>query len=140
MLSGAARNRYMTTETLPRFDQPDILKALTALDAHASNRLDFGLIAFNANGIVRHYNKTEACHTGLDPAWVCGQHVFTAIAQCMNNYLVAQRFEDAESTNQSLDDTIDYVLSWRVKPQRVQLRMLFRPGVDLRFLLLLRVD
>lgn len=121
-----------------RFDQPNILHSLARLDAAARDALDFGLIGFDADGIVRQYNRFESSFTALAPDWVIGQHVFSAIAQCMNNYLVAQRFENAALGQQTLDDTIDYVLTWRMRPTKVRLRMVSEPGDALRYVLLSR--
>lgn len=130
----------MNTDTALHFDDNELLAKVDALDDQALDQLGFGVIAFDSDGIVRRYNATETRNTRLDPQWVCGQHVFTAIAQCMNNYLVAQRFEDAAAARVALDDTILYVLTWRMRPQQVRLRMLYSPAVDLRYLLLLRLD
>jgi hypothetical protein len=52
----------------------------------------------------------------------------------MNNYLVSQRFQDAEA----LDATIDYVLTFRMKPTPVLLRMLQRTRTARGYLLIKR--
>ena len=119
-----------------QFDQVSLLSQLSGLDPAALDALDFGVIGFDGEGIVRQYNRCESRCTGLAPDWVIGQHVFTAIAQCMNNYLVAQRFEDAAHSAVPLDDTIDYVLTWRLRPTQVKLRMLSAPAESLRYVLL----
>ena len=56
----------------------------------------------------------------------------------MNNFLVAQRFEDALATGDSLDATLDYVLTLRMKPIKVKLRLLAEPGHLMRYVLILR--
>ena len=106
------------------FDQPDLLAHLDALDATALDTLPFGVIHFNQQLIIQRYNRYEQDHTGLRPENVIGRHVFTEIAQCMNNFLVAQRIEDALEGGHRLDDTIDYVLTWKMRPKPVRLRML----------------
>jgi photoactive yellow protein len=121
------------------FDQPAILSRLVLLDRSELDALDFGVIAFDASGIVQQYNRYESNFTGLSRDNVIGQHVFTTIAQCMNNFLVAQRFENADLANEALDDTIDYVLTWRMRPTKVRLRMVSEPGASLRCILVLRV-
>jgi len=45
---------------------------------------------------------------------------FTEVAPCTNNYLVAGRFEE-EST---LDETIDYTFTVKMRPTQVKLRLL----------------
>ena len=66
------------------------------------------------------------------------QPLFTIVAPCMNNYLVAQRFEDAAAAGTSLDATIDYVLTLRMRPLKVSLRLLGLPGQALRYVMVSR--
>lgn len=100
--------------------------------------LDFGVIGFDAQGVVRRYNAVEQRSTGLHPERTIGHLLFTEIAQCMNNFLVAQRFEDADAAGRALDDTIDFVLTWRMRPTTVKLRMLSSPATATRYVLLQR--
>ncbi|WP_110401019.1 PAS domain-containing protein [Sphaerotilus hippei] len=120
------------------FDQPDLLPALHALDDAALDRLPFGVIGFGADGTVSRYNSTESRLSGLAVARVVGLPLFTEVAQCMNNYLVASRFEDAMARGTVLDTTLDYVLTWRMRPTPVRLRLLSAPDVPTCYLLLLR--
>ena len=64
--------------------------------------------------MVQRYNATESRMAGLSPERVLGLPLFTTVAPCMNNYLVAQRFDDARERGEPLDDTIDYVLTLRM--------------------------
>ena len=98
------------------------------------DRLDFGVIGLAATGEVEIYNAPESRHAGLRPATVLGRHFFLAVGVCMNNYLVAQRFDDEPE----LDATISYVLTFRMRPTPVQLRMMRRPGPGRRFILIHR--
>lgn len=100
--------------------------------------LDFGVIGFDADGIVRRYNLFESRAAGLSPQRVLGHALFTVVAPCMNNFLVAQRFEDAAAQAVPLDDTIDYVLTLRMRPVKVKLRLLAAPGDTLRYVLVNR--
>jgi photoactive yellow protein len=120
------------------FTTPDLWSALAALDDAALDSLDFGVIGFTADGRICRYNQHETQATGLSRSRVLGSHVFDDIAQCMNNYLVALRFEDALANQQPLDTVIDYVLTWRMKPTPVALRLLMRPPAALHFLALQR--
>jgi photoactive yellow protein len=81
------------------------------------------------------WNPTAA---GLSASRVLGQPLFTNVAPCMNNFMVAQRFEDAEDEGAALDDTIDYVLTLRMRPVKVKLRLLAAPGGDMRYVLVQR--
>ena len=56
----------------------------------------------------------------------------------MNNFLVAQLFEDAAAEGSALDATIDFVLTLRMRPIKVKLRLLAEPGATVRYVLVLR--
>ncbi|WP_342354875.1 phosphonate transporter [Sphingomonas sp. CFBP 13714] len=96
--------------------------------------LPFGVVGFEANTIVQVYNATEARMSGLDPATVMGVPFFDAVAQCMNNFMVAQRFEDEPE----LDDVFPYVLTLRMRPTKVRLRLLATAKTPRRYILIER--
>ena len=96
------------------------------------------MIGFDPEGVVRRYNTLESTMAGLSLQRVIGNPLFTVVAPCMNNYLVAQRFEDAAASGSALDATIDYVLTLRMRPLKVKLRLLAAPGVTTRFVLINR--
>lgn len=123
-----------------KFDEPALLARLDALDAPSLDRLKFGVIGFDAEGKVCRYNATESRASGLPPEGVLGKPLFTDVAQCMNNFMVAQQFEDAALARSPLDATIDYLLTWRMRPTKVKLRMLYAPDTDTRYVLLHRLD
>ena len=128
----------MTEALHLRFDQPDLAARLDALSEAEVDHLEFGVIGFDAEGIVRRYNAFESECAGLAPERVLGRNVFTMVAPCMNNYLVAQRFEDAAEDGSALDATIDYVLTLRMRPVKVRLRLLAVPDAALRHVLVCR--
>ena len=53
----------------------------------------------------------------------------------MNNFMVAQHFEDALASSSVLDVTVDYVLTLRMRPVKVKLRLLAAPGGAHRYVL-----
>ena len=108
------------------------------LESGDVDRLAFGVIGFDAEYAVRVYNRTESAAAGLLPGRVLGHHLFDSIAPCMNNFLVAQRFEDAAAQSQPLDETIPYVLTLRMKPTPVKLRLLAHPQLRYRYVLVQR--
>lgn len=108
------------------------LADLAAMDAAALDRLPFGVVGFDAQGLVAHYNAAEAQAAGLDARAVIGVAFFDAVAQCMNNFMVAQRFIDEPE----LDDIIPYVLTLRMRPTRVRLRMIAASAEPLNFILI----
>ncbi len=126
----------MHTHLTLEFAQPEIFDHLLALSAAELDTLEFGVIGFGADTVVCDYNALESKMAGLSKERVIGHALFTVVAPCMNNYMVAQRFEDA--AGQSLDLTLDYVLTLRMRPVKVQLRLLAGPGAGRRFVLVNR--
>jgi photoactive yellow protein len=100
--------------------------------------LDFGVIGFDSTGVVRIYNAYESKAAGLSRERVIGHSLFQVVAPCMNNFMVAQRFEDAQKDGTPLDATIDYVLTLRMRPVKVRLRLLAAPGSATRYVLVER--
>lgn len=128
----------MKTALLLQFDQSDIFAALEALSATDLDALDFGVIGIDTEGLVRRYNEYESQCAGLSPDRVLGTPLFTTVAPCMNNYLVAQRFEDAAADGTTLDATINYVFTLRMRPSKVRLRLLVQPKAPLSYILVNR--
>lgn len=115
-------------------DDPDLAKALDELAVEALDRLDFGVVRMDRAGQVLAYNTAEAELSGLAAAGVVGQDFFVQVAPCTNNYLVAQRYRDEDE----LDETIDYVFTFRMLPTPVRLRMLKRPDSPHQYLVVQR--
>ena len=80
----------------------------------------------------------ESKFAGLSLEKVLGFSLFTVVAPCMNNFMVAQRFDDAAISGGVLDATIDYVLTLRMRPVKVKLRLLASPGDRFRYVLVRR--
>lgn len=110
------------------------ITALEKLDAQGLDALPFGVIGFTSDAMVTTYNATESRNAGLSPQRVLGKHIFEEVAPCMNNFMVAQRFDDAVE----LDETIPYVLTLRMRPTPVRLRLLKSAGCATRYVLIER--
>lgn len=110
------------------------LSALEAMSPEECDALSFGVVGFSADTIVQVYNTTEARMSGLDPSTVMGVPFFDAVAQCMNNFMVAQRFEDEPD----IDAIVPYVLTLRMRPTKVRLRLLAQAGMQRRYVLIER--
>ena len=130
----------MATEDNWSFEQTDIAERLATVDDATLDVLQFGIIGFDAQTIVQRYNTFESQLARLDKSRVVGHPFFTSVAPCMNNFLVAQRFEDALATGDSLDATLDYVLTLRMKPVKVKLRLLAQSANAMRYVLILRPE
>jgi photoactive yellow protein len=120
------------------FGQANIETALATFTSDQLDALDFGVIGFDNDTVVHLYNKFESNAAGLAPARVLGQPLFTVVAPCMNNFMVAQRFDDALDAGESLDATIDYVLTLRMRPVKVALRLIASPSAATRYVLVQR--
>jgi photoactive yellow protein len=121
------------------FNQASIAAELAAMSPSQVDTLEFGVIGIDAQTMVRLYNEYEAKAAGLAAARVLGHPLFTNVAPCMNNFMVAQRFEDTVSAGTSLDATIDYVLTLRMRPIKVKMRLIAEPAHPLRYVLIARV-
>jgi photoactive yellow protein len=128
----------MNAVVILEFYQADILAALEAESDEGIDALEFGVIGFGADTVVRRYNAFESRCAGLTRERVVGHPLFSVVAQCMNNFLVAQRFEDAAVDGTPLDATLDYVLTLRMRPVKVKLRLLSHPARALRYVLVNR--
>lgn len=120
------------------FNDGDMAARLAALSPAEFDGLEFGVIGFNAETVVTQYNVFESKAAGLACERVLGRPLFTDVAPCMNNFMVAQRFDDAAANAEALDATIDYVLTLRMRPVKVALRLLAEPGQAVRYVLVYR--
>lgn len=128
----------MTIAQALHFTDVELLSALQQGSDADLDGLEFGVIGIDAAGVVRRYNAHESRLAGLSPQRVLGHPLFTVVAPCMNNFMVAQRFEDAAVSASPLDTTIDYVLTLRMRPVKVKLRLLSQPGDAMRYVLVQR--
>jgi photoactive yellow protein len=128
----------MNLDQTVAFSDPDLCSHLARAADSDLDALDFGVIGFDASTRVQRYNRFESNAAGLSPQRVLGYPLFTMVAPCMNNFLVAQRFADAAAQGAPLDTTIDYVLTLRMRPVKVKLRLIATPGAAMRHVLVLR--
>jgi len=103
-------------------------------DIAALDALEFGVVGMKPGTITDIYNATESRLAGISPESVLGAPFFENIAQCMNNFMVAQRFEDEAE----LDDIVPFVLTLKMRPTPVRLRLLQTPEVARRYVLIER--
>jgi photoactive yellow protein len=121
------------------FDEVELPGRIGVLGCGDLDLLDFGVIGFDGEGRVREYNTHESSMAGLTRERVVGRLLFTEVAPCMGNAMVAGRFARAAADADPLDATLDYVLTLRMRPVRVRLRLLADPGAPLRYLLVQRL-
>ncbi len=112
------------------FAQADIGLALDSLDTQALEALDFGVVRMSLDGRIDAYNSYESKLSGLSASRVMGKHLFSAVAPCTNNFLVASRYEEA-----TLDEEVPYVFTLRMKPRKVMLRLVKQAGSKWQYML-----
>lgn len=115
------------------FNQPNLLSALCSVSSEEYDRAPFGIVAMGLDSIVTSYNTWESQLSGLRPTGVLGRHFFTEIAPCTNNFMVALRYEEAD-----LDEVVNYVFSYRLRPVAVRLRLLKSTAAARQFLVVER--
>ncbi|WP_282784045.1 PAS domain-containing protein [Phaeodactylibacter xiamenensis] len=101
------------------FEAPDLHQWLDGQRTANFDHLPYGVVQMDHSGTVLAYNATESSYTGVDPQQAIGKHFFTEIAPCTNNFLVAGKYNEA-----ALDEIIDYIFTYVLKPTPVRLRML----------------
>ena len=97
-----------------------LLADLEQMSGTVVDQLPFGVVGFSSDGLVEVYNAAESRLAGIPADTVMGTPFFLSVAQCMNNFMVAQRFLD----EQELNVTLPYSLTFRMRPTPVTLRLL----------------
>jgi photoactive yellow protein len=128
----------MSTAQALSFSDPALQTELDRCSNDDLDMLEFGVIGIDEAGLVQRYNHIESKAAGLSSPRVLGQPLFTVVAPCMNNFMVAQRLEDARASGTALDATLDYVLTLRMRPVKVKLRLLAAAGATWRYVLVQR--
>ena len=112
------------------FETPDLARMLEDTSFGQFDELLFGLIVMDRAANVVWYNSYESQRAGIEKARVLGRNFFETVAPCTNNYLIAQRYVDEES----LDEFLDFVFTFRMAPTPVRLRMMALAGSDRQYL------
>ncbi len=124
-----------TRRTFPDlFTDPGLFDWLNSATVIELDTAPYGVIAMSLDGTVEAYNLAESKLAGLTPERVIGKNFFSSVAPCTNNFMVAHRFQ----TETDLDAVIDYVLTLRMMPKKVHMRMLRRHDASRMFLVIQR--
>ncbi|MGK0407613.1 MAG: photoactive yellow protein [Roseivirga sp.] len=103
------------------FYVPELFQLLEDFDNQDFDNFNFGIIKMNKQGDIQAYNKYEADLAANDQQQVLGKNFFTQIAPCTNNFLVAEKYSNL---TEELDETLDYIFTYRMRPTAVTLRLL----------------
>lgn len=114
------------------FNDTDLFNKLENTPDQELDNLDFGIIGLTPDMYVSRYNKKESLLSGLSKEFVLNKHFFIDVAPCMNNYLVALKFEQQAE----LDENLDYVLTFRMAPTYVKLRLLKKSSAKTSYIII----
>lgn len=116
---------------VPKFDQDNIFELLEQYEAEDFNEFDYGVVRMDRSGNIKAYNSYNSDLAADDNKAVIGQNFFTQVAPCTNNFMVAEKYNKVET---ELDETLDYILTYRVKPAQVTLRLLAKNSKENQYL------
>jgi photoactive yellow protein len=105
-----------------RFGSKDIDNALSQLGNSEIDRLPFGAIKLDRNGIITFYSAAERHLTGRRPEEVLGKHFFLEVAPCTRRAIFHGRFVVGVQ-NDDLDAIFEYTFDYRMNPTRVTVHM-----------------
>jgi photoactive yellow protein len=104
------------------FSTPALLDWLEQQTNEQLDDVPFGVVRMTREGVVVAYCKSESHITGISQEYAFGKYYFTQIAPCANNMTVAARY-----VQPSLDEELDYILTYVCEPVKVRLRLLKSP-------------
>jgi len=107
-----------------KFNQEDLASALSKAKPALLNNADFGIIELSSSGEVLFFNQHELNSTGLTQREVKDKNLFTQLVPSTDNYMVSHKYRAVANTSLPIDETIDYVLTYQLKPTSVKLRLL----------------
>lgn len=114
----------------PTFSDAALLQWLDGHEIRDTDLLDFGVITIRSDDRVIGYNRYESDRAGIRAERVLGRDLFVDVAPCLNNFMVAERYR----ADGDLDEELDYVFTFRMRPTPVRLRLLAAAGGHRRYL------
>ena len=113
------------------FNTQNAFEKLELMSQSDMDMLNYGVVKMDLEGNILMYNVYERDLSGHELQDVLNKNFFLQVAPCTNNYMVANQFE----TNEELDDIINYIFTYGMKPTKVKLRMLKRKNSKFMYLL-----
>jgi photoactive yellow protein len=108
------------------FVSTGFLESLDHLTQEQADRVPFGVVRLDDNGVVQLYNAWESEMAGVSIDRSVGRNFFTEVAPCTNNRLFFGRFADGV-VRRTLDVEFNYTFTYRMRPTNVTIR-LYRAG------------
>ena len=104
------------------FVSSEELQKLPELDSDELDKLDFGAVKVDDEGIVKEYNQYESEMSGVEPEEAMGRNFFTEVAPCTNNQLFYGQFQEGVEAGE-LDQEMDYTFTYKMQPTNVKIRL-----------------
>lgn len=101
------------------YEAPNLHQWLDAQSGSELDQLPYGVVKMDHQGFIQAYNQKESAYTGVAPENAVGKHLFTEVALCTNNFMIAGKLDQPE-----VDVVLDYVFTYVMKPTPVRLRLL----------------
>ena len=112
----------MELDTRIEFGQDDSSNALARMSAEDIDKLPFGAIQLDAEGVILMYNAAESQITGRQRADVLGRHFFTEIAPCCDTPVFRGAFDEGVRSGK-LNTIFTYTFDYRMSPTAVKVHM-----------------
>ena len=110
-----------------------LLSEIVAMSGPELDELDLGVIEVDDTGIVKYFNQGETNFSGVTKEQATGRNFFTQIAPCTNNRLFYGRFKKGIK-KESLDHTLPYTYTYKMKPTNVLIRLYRDPESKRNFI------
>jgi len=105
------------------YDSVDLAEVLPRIPRRGRDRMTFGIIELDYDGVIIAYNMGEAKVSGRNPKDMVGRNFFSDIAPCTRTPEFYGRFKAGTKTG-NLNARFDFVFSYAMEPTAVRVTMI----------------
>lgn len=117
-----SRFKHPSGSNAVEFGRDDIVNAIRNMSAAEIDRMAFGAVELDSNGIIIRYNAAEGAITGRKPQEVLGKNFFTDVAPCTNTPKFKGEFDQGVRRGM-LDKKFEYTFDYNMRPTKVKVHM-----------------
>jgi len=117
-----SRFKQQSASTSVEFGRDDIVNAVRNMSASEIDRMAFGAVELDSNGVIIRYNAAEGAITGRKPQEVLGKNFFTDVAPCTNTPKFKGEFDQGVRRGM-LDKKFEYTFDYNMRPTKVKVHM-----------------
>lgn len=117
-----SRFKHQSGSSAVEFGRDDIVNAIRNMSASEIDRMAFGAVELDANGLIIRYNAAEGAITGRKPQEVLGKNFFTDVAPCTNTPKFKGEFDQGVRRGM-LDKKFEYTFDYNMRPTKVKVHM-----------------